>query len=456
MKSKQEIYADLTDNNLLKIMSKLFENLVIQNPKQISRNRMDRVSLYPYYAGFSPSFVDSLLTSTKLSQDAKIVDPWNGSGTTTTSATRLGYCTQGYDLNPVMVIAAKACMLNAREKTSLWPIAVDIMTKASKEKLITINDEDPLCTWIVPDSAIVLRKIEKAIQALLVDSQNYQPLIVRGNFNSLSDIAAFFYTALFRCIRELVTDFIPSNPTWITKPKLLSSRVKPSKKVIVDKFGEEVQKMIQAIDNNLPNNQSIIGKALVEVASSESLPIPDKSVDFILSSPPYCTRIDYAVATLPELALLGYKLDSDFKHLRRKLIGTSTVPSTFTEPLLSWGKTCNYFLQQLVDHESKASRTYYYKNHVQYFDAIHRSFLELNRILKSSGVCILVVQDSHYKDLHNDLPQIFIEMALNNGFRLERRVDFNLGRTMADINPRSNKYNKRRGLTESVLCLSNN
>jgi hypothetical protein len=61
---------------------------------------------------------------------------------------------------------------------------------------------------------------------------------------------------------------------------------------------------------------------LIEVASSESLPIGDKSVDFILTSPPYCTRIDYAVATMPELALIGYKLNSDFKSLRKQLIGT--------------------------------------------------------------------------------------------------------------------------------------
>ncbi len=437
-------------------MSRLIKSLVIENPKRTDKGRVGRSSLYPYYAGFSPSFVESLLASTKLSKESKIVDPWNGSGTTTTSATSLGYCTQGYDLNPVMVIAAKACMLNVREKPSLWSIAVDIMNKASKDNLIAINDEDPLCTWIVPDSVIILRKIEKALQLLLVDSESYQPLIVQGNFNSLSDIAAFFYTALFRCTRELVVEFIPSNPTWIKKPKFLSSRVQPSKKVIVDKFGEEVQKMIQAIDNEGANCQNIIGKALVQVASSEALPISDKSVDFILSSPPYCTRIDYAVATMPELALLGYKLDSDFQHLRRKLIGTSTVPSTFTEPLPAWGETCNQFLQKLVNHESKASKTYYYKNHVQYFSAIYTSLLELHRILKSRGLCILVVQDSHYKDLHNDLPQIFIEMALNSGFRLERRVDFNLARTMADINPKSSKYNKRSGLTESVLCLSNN
>ena len=435
-------------------MSNLIENLIIENPKRTSRNCVGHISLYPYYAGFSPSFANALLASTSLSQESKIVDPWNGSGTTTTAAIKLGYCTQGYDLNPVMVIAAKACMLNVREKTSLWPIAVDIMSKASKGDLLTVNDEDPLCTWMEPSSVMLVRKLEKALQLLLVDNENYQLLIIRNNFNSLSDIAAFFYAALFRCIRSLVSDFVASNPTWVKKPKLLSSRLKPNKKVVIDTFGIEVQNMIQAINNEVSNSPNTTGEALIEVASSESLPTFDKSVDFILSSPPYCTRIDYAVATMPELALLGYKLDGNFQHLRRKLIGTSTVPSTLMDPLPSWGETCNQFLQQLVAHESKASKTYYYKNHTQYFGAIYSSLSELKRILRQNGVCILVVQDSCYKDLHNDLPQIFIEMANNNGLKLKRRVDFNLARTMADINPRTNKYRRRR-LTESVLCFLN-
>jgi DNA modification methylase len=437
-------------------MKNLIEQLVIENPKQNSRNRIGRNSLYSYYAGFSPSFVNSLLTSPGISKEAKIVDPWNGSGTTTNVAIRLGHHTQGYDLNPVMVIAAKACMLNVRAKNSLWPIAADIISKASKDNLLNVNDEDPLCTWMVPNSVIVVRNIEKALQNLLVDNENYQPLILRDNFNELSDIAAFFYAALFRCTRSLVSEFIASNPTWVKKPKLLSSRLQPSKKIIIDKFRIEVQKMISSIEQDVCDSQNTVEEARIEVASSEFLPISDKSIDFILSSPPYCTRIDYAVATMPELAILGYKLESDFKHLRRKLIGTSTVPSASSESLLVWGKTCNQFLRNLSSHESKASKTYYYKNHIQYFDSIYKSFLELKRVLRPNGVCILVVQDSYYKDLHNDLPRIFAEMAENSGLELKRKVDFSLKKTMADINSRSNKYNKKSGLTESILCFLNN
>jgi DNA modification methylase len=434
-------------------MSTLIESLVIENPKQNIKSCVGRGRLYPYYAGFSQSFANSVLESAIISKSAKVLDPWNGSGTTTTAAINMGYNTQGYDLNPVMIIVAKACMVNVREKSSLWPIAADIMSKASKDNLLEIDDEDPLCTWMLPCSVSMIRKIEKALQILLVDSEKYQHLIVRNNFNSLSDIASFFYTALFRCIRKLVSEFIGSNPTWIRKPKILSLRLKPKEDFILDCFGFEVKKMIQVFDNE-SNILNPTGQALIEVASSEFLPICDKSIDFILTSPPYCTRIDYAVATMPELALIGYELKSNFKYLRRDLIGTSTVPSHCMAPANSWGETCNQLLQKIADHGSKASKTYYHKNHIQYFNSIYRSLSEISRILKFKGICIIVVQDSHYKNIHNDLPRIFTEMASSHGLFLQRKVDFNLRQTMADINPKANKYEKGK-LTESVLCFSN-
>ena len=173
-------------------------------------------------------------------------------------------------------------------------------------------------------------------------------------------------------------------------------------------------------------------KRTIRVASSEKLPLDDDSIDHVIASPPYCTRIDYAVSTSPELAFLGYDLDSDFDALRRQLIGTSTVPADMPSFPSDLGPTCTHFLSALSRHTSKASSTYYYKNHVQYFQSIGNSISEISRVLKPCGKCILVVQDSYYKDLHNDLPSIFIEMAELRDLQLLDRSDFAVSRTMED------------------------
>lgn len=429
----------------------MFEHFIIENPKRNSQLRLARANWYPYYAGFSPNFVHSLLSSAEVNSDSYIVDPWNGSGTTTVIATSLGYNAYGYDLNPVMVIVAKARLLNQREITSLWPLTVDILERLVHNKSKAIIDDDPLCTWLVPNSVNEIRKIEKILQFLLVNEIFYQPLNKQSRFDSISDLAAFFYTALFRTLRVLLKPFLVSNPTWIKKPKQVSDRLQLDSGTILNTFRIEVKNMIYFMDIDRFKDVKLGTQVSITTASSDRLPIANHSVDFILTSPPYCTRIDYAVATMPELALLGYHPNKEFQQLRRKLIGTTTVPRCVTEPIEEWGKTGCQLLKSVAKHPSKASKSYYYKNYIQYFEAIYDSLSELHRILKPNGICVLVVQDSYYKDIHNDLPQIFIEMAENHQFELGRRVDFG-SKTLARINPSTRQYHPRSQAIESVLC----
>ena len=83
---------------------------------------------------------------------------------------------------------------------------------------------------------------------------------------------------------------------------------------------------------------------------------------------------------------------------------------------------------------------------------MYKSIRELGRVIKPGGVSIMVVQDSYYKNLHNDLAQICQEMSINSGFVLSRREDFNISRTMAGINTEIKKYRPKIQTTESVLC----
>jgi hypothetical protein len=124
-----------------------FEALNILSPKRAPQAQTGWDGFFPYYAGYPESFARSLLKSADLPSDAVVLDPWNGSGTTTFSAAHLGLSAQGFDLNPVMVIIARARLLAASEADSLSPLARDTL-KGLRADGRVLADDDPLL-WCV-------------------------------------------------------------------------------------------------------------------------------------------------------------------------------------------------------------------------------------------------------------------------------------------------------------------
>ena len=415
------------------------------NPKLRGR-QSPQSTWYPYYPGFSEGFASEVLASASMVPGRWVLDPWNGSGTTVSVANSLGINAHGYDLNPVMVLVAKARCLDAANYSSLRPLTVELSRRAKKP--FDTNPNDPLSTWFSPRSIEAIRSIEAAVQKLLIDAPGYRAM-KSCRVDEVSDLAAFFYVAIFRTLRELLIPFLTSNPTWVKRPISLSSRVRPNARTIREIFVRNSTEMSSVASPKFSAKGR--GQKVIRVASSEEIPLPNDAVDCVLASPPYCTRIDYAVATSPELALLGYALDDEFDGLRRKLIGTSTVPRTAPKTSTEMGTTCLNFLDALSQHDSKASSTYYFKNHVQYFHSIGTSLSEITRVLKPAGRCVLVVQDSYYKDIHNDLPTIVTEMAILRRLCLRERRDFALTRTLAGVNPGAKEYRTSFSAIESVL-----
>jgi len=430
---------------------KSFLNIHISNPKTyFDSHSVQESRLFPYYAGYSSTFASDILVSMNLEKDALILDPWNGSGTTTNAAYKLGYNAIGFDLNPVMVVVAKANTLSPCDAASLPHLARSLVAQALA-RLPYDCTNDSLCVWMTSQSAAFLRALEVEINHTLVSFRQYQPLKTNESIEKVSGLASFFYLALFRTCRRLLREFVPTNPTWTKKPESLQRRKRPSFKLITETFLDEVgvlsAKVFSLKRLNLEKESSIS----IKVGNAEAISLPDGCVDAVICSPPYCTRIDYAVATAIELAVLGFSF-REFDELRRTLTGTSTVASGITMPETHWGNTCLTFLQAVRNHPSKASSTYYFKNHVQYFDSLARSISELGRVLTKTGICVLVIQDSRYKDLHNDVPTIVCEMAENSGLCLSRREDFQSKRSMAGLNGKAKRYLPQRTATESVLC----
>lgn len=428
--------------------------LSIISPKRNKRLQTGWEGFFPYYAGYPELFATEILQTAKLRKGAVVLDPWNGSGTTTYAASGLGFDSVGIDLNPVMIIVARARLLPPSEADHLRPLAATILSHAHSAPP-RLSDDDTLLAWFDEDTATFIRGIEQNIRRSLVGNMTKSPDGVK--LDRISGTAATLYVALFAACRRLVAPFRSSNPTWLRLPKEDSDRLAATKFEVARLFGNNVRGMSAALAARqlelVAKDSPTSGSARIALSDTASMILEPETVDLVLTSPPYCTRIDYTAATRIELAVLGPLLNTSPRLLGRRMIGTTQVPSAPIEVDEDWGKTCARFLEALKRHPSKASGGYYYRTHLDYFDKMSRSMERIATALKPGARALMVVQDSYYKEIHNDLPTIIGEIGAAHGLRLKRREDFHL-RSMSDINPARLTYKRPGGATESVLCFS--
>jgi len=199
-----------------------FQHLAITLPKRTRAGAAGWHGFFPYYAGFPTSFAHGVIASAGLPEGAVVLDPWNGSGTTTFAASRLGYDAQGVDINPVMVMVARARLLPPSEAGSIRPLARDVATKA-RAWPHDLRDHDPLLLWFAPSSARLMRAVEASIRALLVDGPADSAL--PADLSGVTGMAATLYVALFSVARDLAVPLRSSNPTWTRKPKAAGERI---------------------------------------------------------------------------------------------------------------------------------------------------------------------------------------------------------------------------------------
>jgi DNA modification methylase len=425
-----------------------FEDIRIINPK-MKRMKSGWDEFFPYYAGYSDAFARNILESANLSYDTIVFDPWNGSGTTTSVASEMGIPSIGMDLNPVMIIVARSRSLPASDSDSLLPLALEIIKSAKNNKAECL-EADPLLWWFEAETARCIRSIEQSIRLKLLGDLTLTATGTR--FEKISSIAATYYVALFNLTKNLAKAFQSSNPTWLRKPKAEENKVFALQHSIFEEFINKVTRMSTALANRIDPLQREYAPVLTRLLDSTK-PFGLKSkVDFVLTSPPYCTRIDYTSATRVQLAVLFPTLDSSVEDLSRRMIGSIKVPKSHLIHSPNWGEKCIDFLERLRKHPSKASDGYYLKGHSDYFDKINKSLENISDSLKPSGKAIFVVQDSYYKELHNDVPGIIVEMAQSYNLILERQENFEVSKSLSVINKnaRASKTNSKN--VESVLC----
>lgn len=414
--------------------------MLILNPKKNYESEQIKPSWYNYYAGYSHTFTKNIINSCNLKESAMILDPWNGTGTTTLMASTCGYRSIGIDLNPVMKVIAKAKLASMKDATTIENHLLSLKLTGRYPTSV----EDPLLTWFDQKSVGLLRRIE---QRILVN-KSYRTTACK--IDAIDPSQGVMYVALFNTVRHFLKQFIPSNPTWVKKPKSPSEIISLSTSKFKGQYFASLQRMADEIKSD---GSDLITQPNIIVGSSTAIPLENDHIDLVLTSPPYCTRIDYGVATSPELSIVSVEGSDEIDDIRRQLMGSTTVPKNIEINGEISSSECLSFIDKIKTHSSISSETYYYKNYVQYFLSLTRSLSEIARVLKNNCNFICVIQDSYYKDIHCNLPKILIELGEATGLQMLQVKNFESKQNMANVNRQSKKYRKKSFANEAVVVL---
>ncbi|MEO3876762.1 DNA methyltransferase [Nonomuraea sp. B12E4] len=381
------------------------------SPKRPPTETAGFADVFPYYAGFSFDWAQEQIRKATVESDV-VLDPWNGSGTTTLAAQYAARKSVGIDLNPVANLVARFRSLAAA--TSQCEILKSPFMLTGRGAAT-----DPLDAWF---SATTSNRIRDWFEAMDGISTPQTALVA---------------ITLFRVVRELTKSFEGSNPTWVKRARSEEERIEVSPdeldKIILFEQGKLIERLADA--------PSIDMQPKLLTATANDIPMRNSSVDLVITSPPYLTRIDYAVAYARELAVLGVDLSKD-RTLRSQLMGTTLIRSGPNVSEKRLGPTAKALLSSISGHTSKASSGYYLKQAQQYLYDLSCGLTEISRVVKPSGRLLLVVQDSYYKDIHVALGDICIDELTSRGWQLEHRKPFPVKRILTSLNSSARAYQK--------------
>lgn len=214
-------------------------------------------------------------------------------------------------------------------------------------------------------------------------------------------------------------------------------------------YRKNYEKMSGQLRDFYSNSYSNANCTIFNVDSKKMM-IDDSSIDLVISSPPYLTRIDYAVSTRLELEIV---LGTDgYNSLRKRVMGTTTVPKFADAINPAWGALCLNVLSLVTSHNSRASSSYYLKNKIRYFYDAYNSMAEIYRVLKPGCSAYLVIQNSYYKEIEIPLYDIYCEMACSLGFSSSICVREDKVKTiLGQINTKSKLYINDKHYFEKII-----
>jgi DNA modification methylase len=357
-----------------------------------------------YPAKFIPQLVEKLFDEYISDGEAHINDPFCGCGTTIVTAISRGLKASGTDINRIAYLITKV---------KSTPIEPDYLDEKIGRFLSEISDleETQITLWD--------RDIEPLIPEGHIERINYW--FTEDSKAELGKILRIIYEENDETIKDFLlvafSHILKNCSIWLqgsTKPTR-DLKKKPAKPYeALKRHLKKMQRGNEAFYNIVPPEvrDSLDPYLNIKIADARRQPVPDSSVDLIVSSSPYVTSYEYA--DLHQLSTIWLDLADDLTEYKKEFIGTSH--KEYEHKKLQ-SELALDIVSKMLEKSQKIA-----KEIEAFFIDMEEVFDESFRILKPGGRCCYVIGDTRLKGVDILNAEVFAESIQYSGFKLDRII----------------------------------
>ncbi len=169
-------------------------------------------------------------------------------------------------------------------------------------------------------------------------------------------------------------------------------------------------------------NRDAVGECRIMDGDARSLPLPDCSVDLIVTSPPYANALDYMRAHKFSLAWLGDPIPSLTK-LRREYIGSEASGNQAATSVDSLPAKVEAVVERVGEADATKSRVLR-----RYFADMSASISEMQRVLRPGSAAVIVVGPSTMRGILVPTHECLANLATQAGLDVVAVAPRNLDR----------------------------